>query len=71
MGTALLLMILNKNASFRNSGTFAYLLLAHIHNINCVCTYVTSARVHELSGGCVCVHIIMHTWAEWVQVTTT
>ena len=34
VGTALLLMILNKNASFRNSGTFAYLLLAHIHNIN-------------------------------------
>ena len=40
---------LTKNASFRSYGTFAYLLRAHIRNIN-MRRYITSARGHELSG---------------------
>ena len=39
----------NKNALFRSYGTFAYLLRAHIRNIN-MRRYITSARGHELSG---------------------
>ena len=42
-------MILTKNASVRSYGTFAYLLRAHIRNIN-MRMYVNSARGHELSG---------------------
>ena len=44
-------MILTKNASFRSYGTFAYLLRAHIRNIN-MCRYIASAsaRGRELSG---------------------
>ena len=52
MGTTLLFAILtNKNASFRSYGTFAYLLRAHIRNIN-MCRYIASAsaRGRELSG---------------------
>ena len=45
----LLFAILTKNASFRSYGTFAYLLRAHIHNIN-MRRYITSARGHQLSG---------------------
>ena len=41
--------ILTENASFRSYGTFAYLLRAHIRNIN-MRRYITSARGHELSG---------------------
>ena len=43
--------ILTKNASFRSYGTFAYLLRAHIRNIN-MCRYIASAsaRGRELSG---------------------
>ena len=41
--------ILTKNVSFRSYGIFAYLLRAHIHNIN-MRMYITSARGHELSG---------------------
>ena len=44
-----LFAILTKNASFRSYGTFAYLLRAHICNIN-MRRYITSARGHELSG---------------------
>ena len=39
-------MILTKNALF---GTFAYLLRAHIRNIN-MHMYISSAHGHELSG---------------------
>ena len=51
MGTTLLIAILTKNASFRSYGTFAYLLRAHIRNIN-MCRYIASAgaRGRELSG---------------------
>ena len=51
MGTTLLFAILTKNASFRSYGTFAYLLRAHIRNIN-MCGYIASAsaRGRELSG---------------------
>ena len=45
----LLFAILTKNASFRSYSTFAYLLHAHIRNIN-MHRYITSARRHELSG---------------------
>ena len=45
----LLFAIITKNASFRSYGTFAYLLRAHIRNIN-MRRYITSARGHELSG---------------------
>ena len=38
-----------KNASFRSYSTFAYLLGAHIRNIN-MRSYIRSAREHELSG---------------------
>ena len=42
---------LTKNASLRSYGTFAYLLRAHIRNINMHrYIYITSARGHELSG---------------------
>ena len=49
VGKTLIVAILTKNASFRSYGTFAYLLCAHICNIN-MCMYITSARGHELSG---------------------
>ena len=49
VGMTLLFAILTKNASFRSYGTFAYLLRAHIRNIN-MRMYITSARGHELSG---------------------
>ena len=42
-------MSLTKNASFRSYSTFAYLLRAHIRNIN-MRRYITSARGHEFSG---------------------
>ena len=45
----LIFAILTKNASFKSYGTFAYLLRAHIRNIN-MRMYITSARGHELSG---------------------
>ena len=54
--------ILTKNASLRSYGTFAYLLRAHIFNIN-MCRYITSARGHELSGR-VCAHTYnYYAWA--------
>ena len=34
VGKPLIVAILNENASFRNYGRFAYLLRAHIRNIN-------------------------------------
>ena len=43
----LLIAILTKNASFRSYGTFAYLLCAHIRNIN-MPVYTTSAHRHQL-----------------------
>ena len=46
---------LTKNASFRSYGTFAYLLRAHIRNIN-MRRYITSAPGYELSG-----HVRAHT----------
>ena len=56
VGKTLVFAILTKNASFRSYGTFAYLLHAHICNIN-MCMYITSARGHELSG-----HVRAHTY---------
>ena len=64
---AIVVAILTKNASFRSYGTFAYLFRALIRNIN-MCRYITSARVHELSGR-VCTHAYnYYAWAEcrWV-----
>ena len=49
VGKTLIVAILTKNASFRSYGTFAYLLRAHICNIN-MHMYITSARGHELNG---------------------
>ena len=49
VGKTLIVAILTKNASFRSYVTFAYLLRAHIRNIN-MRMYITSARGHELSG---------------------
>ena len=49
VGKPLIVATLTKNASFRSYGTFAYLLPAHIRNIN-MRRYITSARGHELSG---------------------
>ena len=40
---------LTKNSLFRSYGTFAYLLCAHIRNIN-MRRYITSTHGHELSG---------------------
>ena len=54
----LLFTILTKNSLFRSYSTFAYLLLAHIHNIN-MQMYITSARAHELSG-CVRADAYLH-----------
>ena len=44
VGVTLLFVIVTKNASFRSYGTFAYLLGAHICNIN-MCMYV-----HNIHG---------------------
>ena len=38
-GHDITILILTKNASFRSYGTFAYLLRAHIRNIN-MCRYI-------------------------------
>ena len=67
VGKLLIVATLTKNASFRSYGIFAYLLRAHIRNIN-MRRYITSARGHELSG-CVCAHAYNYcAWAEceWV-----
>ena len=40
---------LTENVLFSSYGTFAYLLRAHIRNIN-MHRYITSVRGHELSG---------------------
>ena len=47
VGKPLIVTTLTKNASFRSYGTFAYLLRAHICNIN-MHRYITSG--YELSG---------------------
>ena len=47
VGTTLLFAILTKNTSFRSYSTFAYLLRAHIGNIN-MRMYINSARGHEV-----------------------
>ena len=52
---------LTENASFRSYGTFAYLLRAHIRNIN-MRRYITSARGHELSGR---VHAHTYNYYAW------
>ena len=49
VGKPLIVATLTENASFRSYGTFAYLLRAHIRNIN-MHRYITSARGYELSG---------------------
>ena len=49
IGKPFIVATLTKNALFRSYGTFAYLILAHICNIN-MRRYITSARGHELSG---------------------
>ena len=64
----LLFAILIKNASFRSHGTFAYLLRAHIRNIN-IRRYIASARGHELSGRVRAHAYNYYAWAEchWLQ----
>ena len=57
VGKPLIVVILTENASFRSYGTFAYLLRAHIRNIN-MRRYITSARGLELNGR-VRAHIIL------------
>ena len=59
VGKPLIVATLTENASFRSYGTFAYLLRAHIRNIN-MCRYITSARGHELSA---CLYNY-YAWAE-------
>ena len=49
VGKTLVFAILTKNALFRSYNTFAYLLRAHIRNIN-MHMYIASAHGHELSG---------------------
>ena len=49
VGKTLIVPILTKYALFRSYGRFAYLLRAHIRNIN-IRRYITSACGHELSG---------------------
>ena len=49
VGKPLIVPILTENASLRSYSTFAYLLHAHIRNIN-MRRYTTSAHGHELSG---------------------
>ena len=53
--------ILIKNFSFRSYDTFAYLLRAHIRNIN-MRRYINSARGHELSG-----RVRVHTYNYYVR----
>ena len=59
----LLFAILTKNASFRHYGTFAYLLRAHIRNLN-MRRYITSARGHELSERVRAHAYNYYAWAE-------
>ena len=49
VGEPLIVATLTENTLFRSYGTFAYLLRAHIRNIN-MRKYITSAHGHELSG---------------------
>ena len=63
----LLFVILTKNASFRSYGTFAYLLRAHIRNIN-MHRYITSARGYELSGRVRAHSYNYYAWVECVWV---
>ena len=67
VGKPLIVATLTKNASFRSYGTFAYLLCAHIRNIN-MRRYITSARGHELSGRVRAHTYNYYAWAEcaWV-----
>ena len=67
VGKPLIVATLTKNASFRSYGTFAYLLRAHIRNIN-MRRYITSARGHELSGRVRAHAYNYYAWAEctWV-----
>ena len=67
MSMTLLFAILTKNASFRSYDTFAYLLRAHIRNIN-MGMYITSARGHELSGRVRAQAYIYYAWAEYAWV---
>ena len=67
VGKTLIVAILTKNASFRSYGTFAYLLRAHIRNIN-MRKYITSARGHELSGRVHAHAYNYYAWAECVWV---
>ena len=67
VGKPLIVATLTKNASFRSYGTFAYLLRAHIRNIN-MGRHITSARGHELSGRVRAHAYNYYAWAEceWV-----
>ena len=67
VGKPLIVATLTKNASFRSYGTFAYLLRAHIRNIN-MRRYITSARSHELSGRVRAHAYNYYAWAECVWV---
>ena len=63
VGKPLIVATLTKNASFRSYSTFAYLLRAHIRNIN-MRRYITSARGHELSGRVRAHAYNYYAWAE-------
>ena len=60
VGKPLIVATLTKSASFRSYGTFAYLLHAHIRNIN-MRRYITSARGHELIG-----HVRIHAYNYYI-----
>ena len=64
VGKPLIVVTLTKNFSFRSYGIFAYLLRAHIRNIN-MRSYITSARGHELSGRVRAQAYNYCAWAEW------
>ena len=63
VGEPLIVAILTENALFRGYGTFAYLLCAHIRNIN-LRRCITSARGHELSGRVRAHAYNYYAWAE-------
>ena len=67
VGKPLIVANVTKNASFKSYSTFAYLLRAHIRNIN-MRRYITSARGHELSGRVSAYAYNYYAWAEctWV-----
>ena len=67
VGKPVIVTTLTKNALLRSYGIFAYLLRAHIRNIN-MRMYISSARGHELSGRVRAHAYNYYAWAEcaWV-----